>query len=114
MSSNDVCLYGDTLEDAIRYRADVTMARMRQVDVMTKQLPADSFLLIRFEELVTDYETQKSRIEDFLHLSQQDHALPKNYFDPAKSIKNIGLHHHSKIHVPDEVIDPLIRWHQSH
>lgn len=47
-------------------------------------------LVLRFEEVVTNYESTVTRLLNFLELDTRSHINPKKHFDPAKSIKNIG------------------------
>lgn len=100
ISSNDICLYGESFEDALRYRGDVMLARMKQVEVIKQNVPSQNLLVLKFEDLVHDYEIQKSRIESFLGLSAEDHILPKKYFDPLKSSKNVGVYKNCNIEIP--------------
>lgn len=47
-------------------------------------------LVLRFEDVVTDYENTVKKILSFLEIDSKPHLTPKKYFDPGKSIKNIG------------------------
>ena len=49
------------------------------------------FKLIRFEDLVLDYESAVSGIEDFVGVDPCAHTRRKTCFDPARSCGNIGL-----------------------
>ena len=55
------------------------------------RLSHDDFLLLRFEDLVCDYEVQVARVERFLDLSPASHVRPRSAFDPAVSRANVGL-----------------------
>ena len=48
-------------------------------------------LRINFENLVTQYEETRRKILSFLNEDLSIHIHPKKYFDPALSIKNIGI-----------------------
>lgn len=50
------------------------------------------FLMLRFEDLVMDYERTVAEIEGFLGLSSKAHVFPKASFDPAISAKNVGIY----------------------
>lgn len=110
VSSNDICLYGDKLEDVIRYRADVMKARMEQVDMVKSKIPSSKLLVLKFEELVLNYNEIKPKIETFIGLDSNDHIEPYKYFDPNKSAKNIGVYKNSKINLPTEVLSNLMSW----
>lgn len=64
-----------------------------------KKLPY--VLYLNFEELVINYEESKAKIEQFLGIKNEDHINPKKYFDPAKSIRNVGIW--KKIGKPDDI-----------
>lgn len=48
-------------------------------------------LRIRFEDLVTRYTETKKAIIAHLHEDESIHVLPKKYFNPEVSLKNIGI-----------------------
>ena len=50
-----------------------------------------SVLVLRFEDIVREYERSVAAIEDFVGLSTRDHVRPKSGFDPARSSANIGI-----------------------
>ncbi len=47
-----------------------------------------SVLLIRFEDLIFNYEQSLTQIKEFLSLKDEEHILKKEKFDPNKSSKN--------------------------
>mgnify|MGYP001356485405 CR=1 FL=1 len=47
-------------------------------------------LFLKFEELVLKYDSQVSKINNFIGQSEKIDKLNKKFFDPNKSIKNIG------------------------
>ena len=47
-------------------------------------------LRLNFEDFVLDYDKTVARVIEFLGEDPSVHIAPKRYFDPAKSIKNIG------------------------
>ena len=49
------------------------------------------FKVIKFEDLITDYEQTKEKIFDWCSISNGDHVFPKKYLDPTISKKNVGL-----------------------
>lgn len=51
-----------------------------------------NYKLIRFEELVLDYDNEVSGIEEFIGLDFNDHIASKSAFDPDVSSKNIGIY----------------------
>ncbi|MEY8339332.1 hypothetical protein AALB16_15135 [Lachnospiraceae bacterium 62-35] len=46
---------------------------------------------IQFEDLVENYSNVVPIIEEFLGLNPNDHKRPKEFFDPDKSKRNVGL-----------------------
>lgn len=52
---------------------------------------SSSVLVLRFEDLVLDYEASVARVESFVGLSPDAHVRPRTAFDPARSAMNIGL-----------------------
>lgn len=48
-------------------------------------------LVLRFEEVVTSYEQTLEKIYQFLELDPAKHKDRKKYFNPEKSIKNVGI-----------------------
>lgn len=49
-------------------------------------------LVLRFEELVLNYDESLSKILNFLNIDKSHHIAPKAQFRPEVSIKNIGLY----------------------
>lgn len=56
------------------------------------KLKDKDFLLLRFEDLVKNYDHTVLEIERFLGLSSDAHAFKKSGFDPEISAKNVGIH----------------------
>lgn len=54
------------------------------------------FLLLRFEDCCRKYEETKKRIEAFVGLAEGMHCRKFTAFNPAVSIKNVGLHRELK------------------
>ena len=52
----------------------------------------DHFRLIRFEDLVVNYAKTVAEVEEFLGIRPAAHARRKSCFDPALSVRNIGIH----------------------
>lgn len=114
VQSNEISMYGDSFDDAIRYRADVMRARMRQVDRVAEQIPNENVLVLRFEDLVKNYDRKNEAIRVFLDLEQSDHSNPRLFFDPDKSIQNVGIAKRSNISIPPNILAPLMQWYQEH
>ena len=53
---------------------------------------SDDFMMVFFGDLFTDYEGTVRRIENFVGLDSSQHVRPKTKFDPAVSIKNVGIY----------------------
>ncbi len=52
----------------------------------------DHFLMIRFEDLILDYDNTKSKIEKFLNIDKTLHTKPKTCLKPEISSKHIGIY----------------------
>jgi hypothetical protein len=55
-------------------------------------LENEKVLIVHFEDLVNDYKGQTSIINDFLGLDANNHSRKLEYFNPEKSISNIGIY----------------------
>lgn len=49
-------------------------------------------LVLKYEDLVLDYDRQEQRIVDFLGLNLKDHSLRQRYFDPSVSKRFVGIY----------------------
>lgn len=49
------------------------------------------YLVVRFEDLVYDYQKQVERIEEYVGLTSSQHLYPKKCLDVSVSRKNVGL-----------------------
>lgn len=113
MNSNVVCLYGDTMKDAIDFNLDSLLARVKHVDKILKNDTTGSSMIISFEDLVTDYDNSKEKIEKFIGLSPADHITPKKFFDPNWSVKNKDLYIKSNIDFKGETYEQLMNWYNN-
>jgi sulfotransferase family protein len=52
---------------------------------------SENVLRIQFEDLVSDYESTKSKVFSFLNLKDQEHQNKFRYLKPEASLKNVGL-----------------------
>lgn len=50
------------------------------------------FLLVRFEDLINDYQTTVNKIEDYIGLKPEQHTSPRSAFSEKVSKKNVGIH----------------------
>lgn len=52
----------------------------------------DHLLVVRFEDLILDYENVVKQVETACHLKPEDHVRPKSLFNPAESLAvSVGL-----------------------
>ncbi len=86
-----VSLFGDSRKGAIKYESLSALHRFERAKELEKLHGADRVLLLSFESLVQDYENQKSIIEKFVGLDPSDCRNEFEYFNPEKSVKNIGI-----------------------
>lgn len=61
-----------------------------------KEFPPDNpdRLIVRFEDLVLNYEKTKNKVMSFIGLDPQNHVAPKSVFDPSISVQNVGGYRH--------------------
>lgn len=62
----------------------------------------EKVMFLRFEDLIYKYNKTTSMIKEFLKFSEEEHVVPKQYFDHSISIKNTRLWEKSNSH-EDEV-----------
>ena len=108
-------VYGRKLDSAIKVFIDMNITMMNGVDEALSKLNPDEVLLMSFEEFVQNYEDSKAKIEAFLGLKDEDHVRKRKFFNPDKSIKNIGLYKNMKFKIPEslnEEFDKLMQWYQ--
>lgn len=48
-------------------------------------------LVLKFEDVVCNYEQTLEKIYRFLNVTTAEHITPKKFFDPQRSIKNVGI-----------------------
>ena len=51
-----------------------------------------NMIVIRFEDLVLNYEETTEKINEFIGLNEQDHIHKREYFNPDISSENVGLY----------------------
>lgn len=61
-----------------------------------KEFPADNpdRMIVRFEDLVLNYEQTKNKVMAFVGLDPKNHVAPKSVFDPSISVVNVGGYRH--------------------
>lgn len=82
------------------YRRDITWWLRSAKDIKDhhinrlSEFPEDNphRIIIRFEDIVLNYEHTKRRIMNFLGLKSENHVAPKSIFDPSISVTNIGAY----------------------
>lgn len=81
-------IYGEGRIGAIRYNVEAIKARYRAVKKL-KEHP--NIHVIKFEDLVERYENTVRFIETVTGMTENEHVLKKQYFNPRISKKNIGI-----------------------
>ena len=57
-----------------------------------KRFPESKFILdIKFENLINNYETELERLYKFFGVKSNIHKKKKQFFNPEKSVKNVGI-----------------------
>lgn len=68
----------------------ITMHKASRIN--RQQLKKDSsVLLLRFEDLIYNYEESIKRVIEFIGLKHDDHTNKREFFDPDISINNVGM-----------------------
>lgn len=63
----------------------------RQVVPYCRLIDMD-YLLLRFEDIVLDYDSEVAKVESFVGVSPKTHTKPRSAFDPSVSGRNIGIY----------------------
>lgn len=85
-------IYGAHRLGAIKYEIDMGLARLRSARELQSEFGTDRVMLLKFEEIVMNYDKIKEQVESFLALSSDDHVHKKIRFDPNISMRNIGIY----------------------
>ena len=72
------------IESYLRYYQYIIDARNRN--------KSEDVIYLKFEDFVTNAAKYISIINERLHLTDKDHVFPQKFFDPNKSIKNVGIY----------------------
>lgn len=68
----------------------ITWYKLMYADVNPKY-PEEGYLLLRYEDVVLDYDNQERRILEYLDVNKDSHVLRKEYFRPEFSKRFVGL-----------------------
>ncbi len=107
-------LYGWDLEGAFKFFIAGIHASMQAADQTMRTLGKEKVLCIRFEDLVQQYESTKTKVEEFLGFSPDMHIKPKAFFNPDWSKKNIGIYSKTGLPVDAKLLAPLVDWYNTH
>lgn len=103
-------IYGRNKQGAIKMFIDSMIGHYQQLEVITRSLGPDSLLLVKFENLVNNYQNTKSEIERFIGNIEGHHIQKRKYFDPEKSKKNINFYNEFLTNDDVEIISVLEDW----
>ena len=101
-------IYGGDKSGVYDYHVDAIMNRYKSIDKIIKELGTECVLQVRFEDLILNYENEVSRIELFLGLKSENHINKFSFFNPANSLKNIGIYKNKLSEAELAKIDELI------
>ena len=87
----DNILWGVGLDHDLETREAGRRYAMQQKALRSVRIDDPDILYLRFEDLVSDYDTYVPIITSFLHFSENEHKEPRKYLIPEKSKKNIGI-----------------------
>ncbi len=85
-------VFGRTKKDALNVFIRMIGNFYKKIDEFARILGKKRFMLINFEDFVTNHDNAKASVESFLGKFDGNHIHPNKHFDPAKSVKNIGIH----------------------
>jgi hypothetical protein len=98
----------------IRLFVEELAKRQKNLEDIIDFLPTENVLLLKFEDIVLNYDSTKAKIETFLGLKAEDHIYPKKYLKPDWSKNNIGLYDKSNYNFPADLLEPLLSWYNAH
>lgn len=103
-------IYGRDRKDAIRLFVDLIMNNYKRLERYEKQIPKNDLMIVKFEDLVQNYEDTKADIEAFIGVDSGHHNKIKSSFIPEVSMKNIG--YFQEYLTPDEIaiVSPLMEY----
>lgn len=81
---------GDNDDIPKNYKTFVKRFRYQREQVKYREDDMNRVLRLYFEDLVMNYDETVKKIMLFLGLEEQDHTSKKRYFDPEKSLSNVG------------------------
>lgn len=85
-------IYGRDRAGALKIFNDAVKRLYEELYCLEENVKAENILFVEFEKLVTDYQNQKNRIENFIGMPKGRHCLPETYFIPKKSCLNINIY----------------------
>ena len=85
-------IYGRNRSGAIKFHADAIKSRLKWIDHLEKVINQDRILLLDFEGLVSNYDSYRSTLEDFIGGIKGHQKFRNKYFSPSKSYANIGIY----------------------
>ena len=86
--NDNVKLYSKILGS---FDIDIFIQRQELLRRNTDYSECKNILRLRFEDLVCDYDGTLKKIVEFLDIDPLSHTNKFRYFDPKKSVKNVGL-----------------------
>jgi len=86
--NDDVNLYSKILGS---FDIDIFIRRQELLRLNTDYKESENILRLRFEDLVCDYEMTLGMFFDFMDIDPSSHTKKFEYFDPMKSVSNVGL-----------------------
>lgn len=94
-------VYGRTKKDAMRLFIDDIKIKYKRIQQFHKVLGEDNFLMLQFEDLVTNYDRIRLVLENFVGELRGNHKYAFTHFKPDVSARNIGFY--DRYLSPDEI-----------
>ena len=84
-------IYGRDRAGALAIFRDAVKRLYDDMDYIQQNVNPENILIVEFEKLVSDYQYQVDRIENFIGGLKGHHAFPGTRFIPELSVNNIGI-----------------------
>ncbi|MPX98228.1 hypothetical protein EHW61_16505 [Salinivibrio sp. VYel6] len=103
-------VYGSGRLSAIKYHSELIMHRAKNAKKIKNGLGDDRVLFVKFEDLICHEVKVRKEIERFLGISGKTIRCKRRFFDPEKSIKNIGIYKNALTEVQCEALDGCLKF----
>jgi len=103
-------VYGKDRRGAMKFHIDAISNRLKWIEYLECKLNKDRILVCDFEGLVNHHEEYKTKLEDFIGVTKENHKFKNKYFDPVKSKENIGIYKNYLNEDELKYLSDLVDW----